>query len=72
MSEPINEPLPISSDARTVENALNVLGSKQKKNLLARLFPFMGPAFIASIAYVDPGNFATNIQGEAQFGYLLI
>ena len=32
----------------------------------------MGPAFIASIAYVDPGNFATNIQGEAQFGYLLI
>jgi len=31
-----------------------------------------GPAFIASIAYVDPGNFATNIQGGAQFGYLLI
>ena len=60
------------SDARTVENALNVLGNKQKKNLLARLFPFLGPAFIASVAYVDPGNFATNIQGGAQFGYLLI
>jgi len=30
--------------------------------------PFLGPAFIASIAYVDPGNFATNIQGGAEFG----
>jgi len=62
----------ISSDAKTVENALNVLGSKKKQNLLARLLPFLGPAFIASVAYVDPGNFATNIQGGAQFGYLLI
>jgi manganese transport protein len=61
-----------SSDAKTVENALNVLGNKQRKNILARLFPFLGPAFIASVAYVDPGNFATNIQGGAQFGYLLI
>ena len=64
--------LPQSSDAKTVQNALNVLGSKKKKNILARMFPFMGPAFIASVAYVDPGNFATNIQGGAQFGYLLI
>jgi manganese transport protein len=32
----------------------------------------LGPAFIAAIAYVDPGNFATNIQGGAQFGYLLL
>ncbi|TME14907.1 MAG: divalent metal cation transporter [Chloroflexi bacterium] len=36
------------------------------------LLPFMGPAFIASVAYVDPGNFATNIQGGAQFGYRLL
>lgn len=39
---------------------------------LTQLLPFLGPAFIASIAYVDPGNFATNIQGGAQFGYMLI
>jgi len=32
----------------------------------------LGPAFVASIAYVDPGNFATNLQGGAQFGYLLL
>ena len=29
----------------------------------------LGPAFVAAIAYVDPGNFATNIQGGARFGY---
>lgn len=34
--------------------------------------PFVGPAFVAAIAYVDPGNFATNIAGGAQFGYLLL
>jgi manganese transport protein len=32
----------------------------------------LGPAFVASIAYVDPGNFATNIQGGAEYGYLLL
>lgn len=37
-----------------------------------RLLPFLGPAIIASIAYEDPGNFATNIQGGAEFGYLLL
>src|SRR5438552_9416500 len=36
------------------------------------LLPFLGPAFIACIAYVDPGNFATNISGGAQFGYNLL
>jgi manganese transport protein len=34
--------------------------------------PFIGPAFVAAIAYVDPGNFATNIAGGAEFGYLLL
>ncbi|MGH9393398.1 MAG: Nramp family divalent metal transporter, partial [Terriglobales bacterium] len=33
---------------------------------------YFGPAFIASVAYIDPGNFAANIQGGAQFGYLLL
>jgi manganese transport protein len=37
-----------------------------------KLLPFLGPAFIAAVAYVDPGNFATNISGGAQFGYLLL
>jgi manganese transport protein len=37
----------------------------------ATLF-MLGPAFVASIAYVDPGNFATNVQGGAQYGYGLL
>ena len=61
-----------SYDSRTRESASDVLRGKQKTNLPARLMPFLGPAFIASVAYVDPGNFATNIQGGAQFGYMLL
>jgi manganese transport protein len=61
-----------SSDQATVQAATDVLAGQSKKGWLARLLPFLGPAFIASVAYVDPGNFATNIQGGAQFGYMLL
>jgi manganese transport protein len=37
-----------------------------------RVWPFLGPAFIAAVAYIDPGNFATNVAGGAKFGYLLL
>jgi manganese transport protein len=37
-----------------------------------RIWPFLGPAFIAAVAYIDPGNFATNIAGGAKYGYLLL
>ena len=37
-----------------------------------RLLPFLGPAFIACVAYIDPGNFATNIAGGSKFGYTLV
>src|SRR5579863_3918239 len=43
----------------------------RKKGLLAVL-PFLGPAFIACAAYIDPGNYATNIQGGSAFGYNLL
>ena len=36
------------------------------------MLAMLGPAFVAAVAYVDPGNFATNIQGGARFGYLLL
>lgn len=39
---------------------------------LRGVLPFLGPAFIAAVAYVDPGNFATNIQGGSAFGYTLL
>ncbi len=36
------------------------------------IWAYFGPAFVASIAYIDPGNFATNIQGGTEFGYELL
>jgi manganese transport protein len=39
---------------------------------LSRVWPFLGPAFVAAVAYIDPGNFATNIAGGSKFGYLLL
>jgi manganese transport protein len=39
---------------------------------LRAILPFLGPAFIACVAYIDPGNFATNISGGARFGYRLL
>jgi len=36
------------------------------------MWAYFGPAFVASVAYIDPGNFATNILGGTQFGYRLL
>lgn len=51
-------------DSRAADNA-NRAARKVKLSLL-------GPAFIAAIGYIDPGNFATNIQAGASFGYRLL
>ena len=64
--------LTLSFDRRLDERANDVLTGTSEKRGLARLLPFIGPAVIASIAYMDPGNFATNIQGGADFGYRLL
>ena len=49
---------------RTVDEALH--------RTRFRVLPFLGPAFIACVAYIDPGNFATNIAGGSKFGYRLV
>ena len=56
----------------TIAAATDVLSGQSTKRGLARLLPFLGPAFIASVAYIDPGNVAANIQGGAQFGHTLL
>lgn len=43
-----------------------------QRGFVRALLTMLGPAFVAAVAYVDPGNFATNIQGGAQFGYALL
>jgi manganese transport protein len=52
---------------RTVDEALHRSRFRQ-----FRILPFLGPAFIACVAYIDPGNFATNIAGGSRFGYRLV
>jgi manganese transport protein len=64
---------PASGMSERAENkAREVLGGRSGGGFLKRLLPFLGPAFIASVAYIDPGNYATNIQAGAQFGYTLL
>jgi manganese transport protein len=55
---------------RTIHAAQALLGGGPR-NLRAYL-AFAGPAVIASIAYMDPGNYATNIQAGAKYGYSLL
>ncbi|HET6683453.1 MAG TPA: Nramp family divalent metal transporter [Gaiella sp.] len=65
---PLDDVLP--GEARVFEAAQESLAGRRRG---ARgLMPFLGPAFVASVAYVDPGNFATNMAGGARFGYLLL
>src|SRR5579885_175167 len=60
----------LSGVAKTRAAAHAVLDGKKRG--LQAILPFMGPAFIACVAYIDPGNFATNIQGGSAFGYQLL
>ncbi|WP_144495359.1 Nramp family divalent metal transporter [Bacillus pumilus] len=60
----------IEAQAHMSEAAERALEGKVKG--LRRLLPFLGPAFIAAIAYIDPGNFATNIAAGSKYGYLLL
>jgi manganese transport protein len=58
-------PLAFGEEASALDRVL-------AKGRLRATLTMLGPAFVASVAYVDPGNFATNIQGGARFGYLLL
>ncbi len=44
----------------------------QQPNLLKRIFAFAGPAYLVSVGYMDPGNWATDLEGGSRFGYALI
>jgi manganese transport protein len=59
-------------DQTTISDAQEILAGRRKTGRFSSLLPFLGPAFIASVAYVDPGNFATNIQAGSKYGYTLL
>jgi manganese transport protein len=58
------------SSARVVTSAELALAGERRG--VRAVLPFLGPAFIAAVAYVDPGNFATNMAAGSQFGYTLL
>src|SRR5438445_5846371 len=60
----------MNATARTADDAGRVLRGERRGSF--RILPFLGPAFVACVAYIDPGNFATNIAGGATFGYTLV
>jgi manganese transport protein len=65
---PLDDVLP--GEARVLEAAEESLAGRRRG--VRGLSPFLGPAFIACVAYVDPGNFATNMAAGAGYGYLLL
>jgi manganese transport protein len=59
-------------DQQMNRQAQDVLANTSARRGWRRVTPFLGAAFVASVAYMDPGNFATNISGGAKYGYLLL
>jgi len=76
MTDPLLRPAAaLPSDLTVPDAALDPPSALElllAKGRLRATLAMLGPAFVASIAYVDPGNFATNVQGGAQYGYLLL
>ena len=60
----------MNATARTAYDAGRILRGERTSGF--RILPFLGPAFVACVAYIDPGNFATNIAGGSKFGYTLV
>lgn len=59
-------------DRIELEPQLSPLAMIQAKGPRRTFMALLGPAFVAAVAYIDPGNFATNFSAGAQFGYLLV
>src|ERR1700687_1335205 len=75
MSPPVNESamslvLTTGTTVQTELAARDVLDGRRKG--VRAFLPFAGPAIIASVGYMDPGNFATNIQAGSTYGYQLL
>jgi manganese transport protein len=61
------------ADARVIAPPpLSELRRLRARGGIRGVLPLLGPAFVAAVAYVDPGNFATNVAGGAKFGFLLM
>lgn len=62
--------VPLPGEGATIRAAEAALDGRSRG--IRGLLPFLGPAFIAAVAYIDPGNFATNIAAGSKHGYMLL
>src|SRR5207248_6108426 len=74
---PVNEPALEGAAAEGQPVVVGDAAASPLERVLARgrlraTLAMLGPAFVAAVAYVDPGNFATNVQGGARYGYVLL
>jgi manganese transport protein len=69
-SESLRLPDVLPGETRVLEAAQRTLTGERRG--LRAVWPFLGPAFVAAVAYVDPGNFATNMTAGSKYGYLLL
>src|SRR5579871_1700044 len=61
----------LGSDARSLADVHASVGTGQV-SFWRRMFAFAGPAYLVSVGYMDPGNWATDLEGGARFGYQLL
>ena len=61
----------LSSDTRSLADVHSSVGTSQV-SFWKRMFAFAGPAYLVSVGYMDPGNWATDLEGGARFGYQLL
>ena len=63
---------PSQAPERSIETDYGPKVAVKKRGAWRRLIAFVGPAYLVSVGYMDPGNWATDIEGGARFGYMLI
>lgn len=56
----------------SLSNVHETVDTTRPRKGLGKILPYLGPAYLVSVGYMDPGNWATDLQGGAQFGYKLI
>jgi len=62
----------INHERKSLEEVHSSIDTTPKKGFIKKLLAFGGPAYLVSVGYMDPGNWATDIAGGSQFGYQLI
>ncbi|WP_140486380.1 Nramp family divalent metal transporter [Flavobacterium sp. GSA192] len=57
---------------KSLEEVHQSVSTQNKKSVFRKILAFFGPAYLVSVGYMDPGNWATDIAGGSQFGYSLL